>query len=235
MGGPYPAAMPRTARFVWPGVPHHLTQRGNRRARVFFSDVDYRTYLKWLREYAAGHGVEILAYCLMPNHVHLIVVPDGKDSLHQTFRRLHMRYAQNLNRHKNWSGHVWQGRYFASALDERYFWTAVRYVELNPVRAGMVDRAENYTWSSARSHCGLREDPVLSQRPCWLTQFRGIGEWSAWLAQGEDAQLRSELRKHISKDLPCGSPEFIAQLEAKSGRVLTMRSRGRPWPKNSIE
>lgn len=218
--------MPRSARFVCPGVPHHVTQRGNRRGQVFFADVDYRTYLKWLREYAAIHGVEVLAYCLMSNHVHLIVVPGGKDSLQRTFKHLHRRYAQNLNHHRNWTGHVWQGRYFASVLDEAYFWSAIRYVELNPVRAGLVHRAEDYRWSSARAHCAGTPDPALSTSAHWVHQFSGIGNWSDWLAAGVESERIDELRAQTRRNLPCGSAEFVVSLETRSGRTLRPKPRG---------
>ena len=222
--------MPRRARFVCPGVPHHVTQRGNRREQVFFTQADHRAYLKWLREYAALHGVEVLAYCLMSNHVHLVLVPASMDSLQLTLRRLHTRYAQSLNRRKEWKGHVWQGRYFASVLDETYFWAAVRYVERNPVRAGIVLRAEDYPWSSASAHCGLRTDPTLGTNPNWQRQFAGIGDWSAWLAAGDEPTGLEELRAHTSQGLPCGSRQFIESLETKSGRYLRPGVRGRHWP-----
>jgi putative transposase len=201
---------------------------------VFFSDADHSAYLKWLGEHAGAHGVEILAYCLMPNHVHLIVVPRSRDSLQHTFRQLHRRYAQCLNRRKDWSGHVWQGRYFASVLDESYFWSAIRYVELNPVRAKLVRRAEDYRWSSAQSHCGLRDDPVLSASPHWRNQFNGIADWSAWLEAGLNPQHLEELRTRTRTGMPCGSSEFIQELEARAGRSLRVRPRGRPWPRNSV-
>lgn len=222
--------MPRIARFICVGVPHHVTQRGNRRGRVFFSDGDYLTYKLWLREYAVKHALEILAYCLMTNHVHLVVIPRIRDSMQLSLRYLHMRYAQRVNRTKGWKGHVWQGRYFSSALDEPYCWSAIRYVERNPVRAGMVRRAENYPWSSARAHCGLGEDRVLSADEQWRRRFQGVGDWSVWLAAGDDTQHLKTLREHASKGLPCGSQQFIETLEAEAGRQLQYRDRGRPWP-----
>jgi putative transposase len=143
-------------------MPHHVTQRGNRRERVFFTEGDRNVYLEWLREYATRNGVGVLAYCLMTNHVHLVVVPATKDGLHRTLRPLHTRYAQRINRSRNWKGHIWQGRYFSSALDAPFLLAAIRYVERNPVRARMIDWAEEYPWSSAAAHCGLKTDPVLS-------------------------------------------------------------------------
>ena len=150
--------MPRLARTVCARVPHHVTQRGNRREEVFFTDEDRLAYLAWLKDYAEKYEVEILTYCLMTNHIHLIAVPAGGDGLEKMLKPLHMRYAQRINRVRHWKGHVWQGRFFSSALDGDYLWAAVRYVERNPVRARMVQKAENYRWSSAAAHGGLRPD-----------------------------------------------------------------------------
>jgi len=136
--------MPRKARTVFSNIPHHITQRGNRREDVFFTDEDRETYLKWLKEYCEKHRVEILAYCLMTNHIHLVAVPTTESGFQDAFKPLHMRYAQRINRQRGWKGHLWQGRYFSSPLDEQYMWAAIRYVERNPVRARMVRTAENY-------------------------------------------------------------------------------------------
>ncbi len=138
--------MPRLARMVFAGVPHHITQRGNRHEDVFYVKEDYQTYLEWLNHYSQQHQLEILAYCLMTNHIHLVAVPSHKSSLQHVLKPLHMRYAQRINRIKQWSGHFWQGRYFSSPMDERYMWAAIRYVEQNPVRARMVRKAEDYPW-----------------------------------------------------------------------------------------
>jgi len=126
--------MLRLSRIVSPRVPHHVTQRGHRREDVFFSDDDRLAYIDWLKDYAEKHDVEILAYCLMTNHIHLIAVPGSEDGLEKMLKPLHMRYAQRINRERSWKGHLWQGRFFSSALDEDYLWAAVRYVERNPVR-----------------------------------------------------------------------------------------------------
>ncbi len=195
--------MPRLARTVLARVPHHVTQRGNRREPVFFTDDDRRAYLAWLVEYAGKQGVDILAYCLMSNHVHLVAVPPEEDSLQRALKPLHMRYAQRVNRARGWSGHLWQGRFFSSALGERYLWAAIRYVERNPVRAGMVGRAEDYPWSSASSHCGVRADPVLTRERFWVEAFAGIGDWAAWLACGDDERKVEVLRRNVEKGVAC--------------------------------
>ena len=159
--------MPRKARTVFPNIPHHVTQRGNRREDVFFTDEDREQYLKWLKEYSKKHSVEILAYCLMTNHIHLIVVPTTESGLQDMLKPLHMRYAQRINRQRGWKGHVWQGRYFSSSLDEQYMWAAIRYVERNPVRARIVRKAENYRWSSAPAHCQRAESELLTSKVQW--------------------------------------------------------------------
>lgn len=220
--------MPRVRRATLPGIPHHVTQRGNRRGPVFFADADRREYLRLLREYADGHAVQVLAYCLMSNHVHLVVIPGKADGLHRMLRPLHMRHAQRLNRARGWKGHLWQGRYFSSMLDDRHLWEAIRYVELNPVRARMVDRAEDYPWSSAWAHCGRTFDPVLAEDPAWLRRLEGIPDWSAWLSAGERPDHVETLRRNAEKGFPCGSDEFVEQLEATTGLVLRPLRRGRP-------
>jgi len=220
--------MPRVARSVFAHVPHHVTQRGNRREDVFFTDEDRQIYLRWLREYAEKHHVDILAYCLMTNHIHLIAVPSSEEGLQQLLKPLHMRYAQRLNRAQGWKGHVWQGRYFSSALDEHYLWAALRYVERNPVRARLVRKAENYPWSSAGGHCGLRQDPLLTVQKYWRKQFEGVGDWSAWLAEGDEPDKLEILRRNADKGLPCGSERFIHKIEKLAGRTLEFKPQGRP-------
>jgi len=220
--------MSRLARTVFPGVPYHVTQRGNRREDVFFTDEDRRAYLEWMREYCTRHGVSVLAYCLMTNHVHVIVVPPRQDALENVFRSLHTRYAQHVNRARKWKGHLWQGRFFSSALDEPYLWAALRYVERNPVRARIVRKAENYMWSSAAAHCALREDGTLTDDRVWLTQIESVGDWSKWLAEGDRPDEIEVLRRHVERGLPCGSEKFVRELERIAGQTLRYRPRGRP-------
>jgi len=195
---------------------------------VFFSSADHQSYLAWLHIEARRHGLEVLAYCLMTNHVHLVVVPTGLQSMEKSFRHLHMRYAQRLNRMMGWKGHVWQGRFFSAALDEQYFWSTVRYVERNPVRAGIVARAEDFPWSSARAHCQCAWDPLLSTNPLWTRQIAGVGNWSAWLAAGEPAADVNLIRKRTARGLPCGSDQFVKKMESLAGRSLICRGTGRP-------
>jgi putative transposase len=195
---------------------------------VFFTEEDRQAYLNWLSDYAQKYDVEILAYCLMTNHIHIVAVPSTEEGLQQVFKPLHMRYAQRVNRARGWKGHVWQGRYFSAPLDEAYLWAAIRYVERNPVRAKLVRKAENYLWSSAAAHCGLKEDKLLTTKSTWRKEFESIGDWSSWLAEGDEPEELEVLRRNVERGLPCGSEKFIEKLEKMTGRVLRFRPQGRP-------
>jgi len=220
--------MPRLSRTVFAGVPHHITQRGNRREDIFFTDEDRLTYLSWLKEYSEQHDVEILAYCLMTNHIHLVAIPANDDGLQRVLKPLHMRYAQRINRARGWKGHLWQGRFFSSPLDEVYLWAAVRYVERNPVRARMVRAAENYPWSSASAHCDKTLSGLLNPQSAWSKQFLAIDNWSVWLSEGDETEEMQILRRNVEKGLPCGTECFIQELGKQAGRFLEYRPQGRP-------
>jgi putative transposase len=223
--------MPRQPRAVFANIPHQITQRGNRREDVFFSDRDRKQYLQWLKKYCKEHKVEILAYCLMTNHIHLIAVPKTQDGLKRVLKPLHMRYAQKINRDKGWKGHFWQGRFFSTALDDEYLLYATRYVERNPIRAKVVRKAENYVWSSARGHCGIIEDEILTRKKKWLDKYEGIDHWIEWLSIEEEKEKTEIIRRNTEKGIPTGSAKFIRRLEKLADRVLGYRPIGRPGKK----
>jgi putative transposase len=218
--------MPRHARILVPGAPHHVTQRGNYRSPVFFSAADHFTYLRLLQTHAIRTSVAVVAYCLMPNHVHLVLVPECSEGLPRMLGAVHGQYARHANRMRQLTGHCWQGRYFSSPLDEGYFVNAVRYVELNPVRARLVAKAQDYEWSSAGAHCGIGEDAVIGHTSRWPS-LAGIVNWSRWLAEGIADASATILRKHGSQNLPCGSDSFVTQIEKAAGRTLRYRRAGR--------
>jgi putative transposase len=213
------------ARAVAVGLPHHITQRGNYRQQVFVTDNDYAQYMQWLHQYSQRYGLKIWAYCLMPNHVHFIVVPVEADALSKTFNTLHMRYSQRVNMMKKASGHLWQGRFFSCALDERHLYAGVRYVENNPVRARMVKKADNYKWSSAAAHVRGTPDPVLSG-DCYL--LKEIGDWSAYLREKDQGSPMEEIRQNTRTGQPCGHEAFVGALEKASGRRLRALPRWQP-------
>lgn len=212
---------------MFPDVPHHVTQRGNQRRDTFFERGDGLAYLSLLREHIQRQSIEVAAYCLMPNHVHLVLIPSTTDGLHRALKAINGRYAQRVNRMRQQVGHLWQNRYFSSPLDSDHFMNAVRYVELNPVRAGLSKHAEEYEWSSAAAHCGLLDDPVVDQRPR-SPLFKGINDWSKWLASGLPGEFVRLIRQNERQNLPCGSTEFVARLERIAGRSLTFRPQGKP-------
>ncbi len=217
--------MVRLARAVAIGYPHHVTQRGNYRQAVFETDTDYLQYLEWLKEYCEKYGVALWAYCLMTNHVHFICVPERDDSLARTFNSLHMRYSQYMNRRRRINGHLWQGRFYSTILDEAHLYEAVRYVETNPVRSGIVGEAENYRWSSAREHVDGASVGILS-RGCYLVSQ--ITNWRRYLRERADERLRDDIRKCSLAGHPCGDETFIKKLERAFGRPLKALPRGRP-------
>jgi putative transposase len=173
--------------------------------------------------------VKIWAYALMTNHVHLIAVPEGDKSISTALQKAHTTYAKYFNGKYGFVGHVWQSRPDMSVMDDRYAKNAIRYVERNPVRAGIVQRAEDYLWSSAAAHCGLREDLLLSPNP----YTSEIANWSAWLKIDEAEEELREIRRHLSTGKPWCRPELLIELEAITGQNLHPRKPGRP-KKNNI-
>lgn len=213
------------ARVVVPGVPHHVTQRGDRRETVFLARGDYQRYLNLLKEYSAARGLEVAAYCLMPNHVHLVAIPRRADSLATVLKPVHLRLAQFVNWTHGMTGRRWQGRFFSCPLDDRHTATAVRYVELNPVRAGLVREAESYQWSSAAAHAGLRNDDVLTAD---VRKLVGTGDWRAWLREPDADELIEQLRLLTRTGRPFGEASFVDKAEQVTGRLLRPRPAGRP-------
>jgi putative transposase len=208
-----------------PGYPHHIRQRGVRKEALFHEDSDFLVYVRNLKDASAEHDLRIRSYTLMTNHVHLIAVPHNQTSLSRTLHDAHTNYSRYFNSKYGFVGHAWQGRPHYSAMDESHMWNAVRYVERNPVRAGLVARAEDYLWSSAAAHCGLRDDILLSD------DFppRGvIANWSEWLKADNTEDEMKAIRHHLSTGRPWGTPEFLRQLEALTGRPLLPRKVGRP-------
>jgi len=218
--------MPRMARVVVPGIPHHVTQRGNRRQRVFFRDEDHRVYLRLLSEHCARCAVQVWAYCLMPNHVHVVMVPRQSDGLHRSLAGAHRRYTRHINFREGWRGYLWQGRFASFPMDERHLLAAVRYVELNPVRAGLCETPRDWPWSSAQAHLTGQDDDLVQVSP----MLSIVGDWGAYLSQPTDAGQVDAIRRHERTGRPLGSDAFIENLENLTGRQLKKQKPG-PRPK----
>ncbi len=220
--------MPRIARIVVPNIPHHVTQRGNYQQDVFLGDKDKFKYLSLLKEYSFEYNIEVLAYCLMSNHVHLVLVPSESDALGKMLNIVSMKYAQYFNKRLGKRGHLWQDRYFSCPLDEDHLYEVVRYVENNPVKFGIVKYAEDYYWSSAKSHLSgkVQENELLADYTKYLER---IDNWKEYLTENPKESVINNLRKCTKRGRPAGNERFIRNLEEKIGRKLTAPPRGRSW------
>lgn len=221
--------MVRIARVVVPGYPHHIIQRGNRRQTVFFSDNDKKSYLDFLRIYAEQAGIEIRGYCLMDNHVHLIAVPETEESLAAGLAETHRRYTRMINFREGWRGYLWEGRFKSFPLSQNHLLATLRYIERNPIRAGIVARAEEYKWSSARAHVYSINDPLLSDN----FAISDIKDWRAFISQENDENEANVFIKNANTGRPLGDSRFINEVERITGRSLRKQKSG-PKPKHKV-
>lgn len=214
--------MARLARIVAPGYPHHVVQRGNRRLPTFFCEDDYRLYLKLMCEWCEIFQVEIWAYCLMTNHVHMIAVPGTEEGLRKAIGEAHRRYSAFVNRREGWTGHLWQGRFSSVVMDEAHLLVAARYVELNPVRAKMVVSADQHPWSSAKAHLAGEDDILVKVEPL----LSMVGDWGSYLAEPESKGEYDAIKATEKSGRPLGGESFVDKLEVILGRNLKPKKRG---------
>ena len=218
--------MPRIARVCAAGYPHHITQRGNNKEKVFFDDEDRRLYLDILQRYKNKYGIKILAYCLMGNHVHILVVPGQEMGLARAMGGTNLVYTQHVNRKYNRSGRLWQNRFFSSVVEEEpYLWAVMRYMEQNPVRAKLVKKAEEYRWSSARAHVlGVGDDVLSRENGNKEKEIRSYREF----IREEEKEVNAAIRRATSTGRPLGGEGFIRKLEKRLNRDLFPKKAGRP-------
>ena len=203
--------MVRFARVVAEDVAHHVTQRGNARRYILETEAERSVYLDLLHQGSKRHGVALIGYCLMSNHVHLIAIPHKPDSLARTLKHTHGRFASYWNTVNRSGGHVWQGRYYSCPLDESHRWEALRYTELNPVRASFVPSARDWNWSSAAAHCGAAPAPAWLAMGLWERRW-ACTDWSDFLQSPQEDSSRLAIRDSTFNGRPLGSPEFIRSL-----------------------
>lgn len=218
--------MARLARVVVPGMPHHVTQRGNRRQPTFFCEEDYAAYVELMGQWCQQRGVEVWAYCLMPNHVHLIAVPQSEEGLRLAIGEAHRRYTRRVNFREGWRGHLWQGRFASFVMDEPHLLAAARYVELNPVRAKLVVAPSKYRWSSARAHLKGKDDGLVRVAPL----LGMVGSWRRLLTSAVSEKQLREFREHERTGRVLGDEQFQERLEQELGRLLR---RQKPGPKKA--
>lgn len=217
--------MPRQGRIVLPGQLYHVTQRGNFRQKVFFDDQDRAMYLKYIQEKATMYHMDIYAYCLMDNHVHFIVKPIYEHSLAYVFRVTHQQYSLYLNKRLNQFGHRWQSRFYSCLLLGAHISKAIRYVERNPVRAGMVQKPWQYSWSSTRAHLGQSYKIITLAD---ISSYVCVSSWKEYLSQEEDQEDINNLRKGTFQGKAFGSKEDIEEVEERTGIKLSIVNKGRP-------
>lgn len=218
--------MPRIARAVAPGFPHHVVQRGNNREKVFFNDKDWAVYLFLLKKYSEKWHAPIVCYCLMANHVHLIAIPFPEGSLHKMMQGVTLCYSQHMNRKYGRTGRLWESRYHSCIIDqETYLWSVARYIEQNPVRAKLVEHPVDYPYSSASAHCGLLQDPVLGD-----ALFPEIyqNDYIKFLQSSIPSEQIREIRQSASTGRPLGTDHFVTNIEQKLNKRLRALPVGRP-------
>ena len=197
---------------------------------MFFSDEDYATYLRLMREWCDKEAVAVWAYCLMPNHIHLVASPETEPGLARAIGEAHRRYTRQVNFRESWRGYLWQGRFASCPLDEHYLLAAVRYVECNPVRARMVAHAWDYSWSSAAAHMRGEDDMLVKVRP----MLDRVADWREYIGQQPTETESEALRLHNRTGRPLGSEEFVEKLQEIAGRTLKPQKPGPkgPWKHN---
>jgi putative transposase len=222
--------MPRLARIVVEGYPHHVTQRGNNKQNTFLENEDYRIYLELFENYRAKHNLGVIAYCPMPNHVHISVLPESTDLLAKTFRSCHMRYAQYFNKKYKRVGHLWQSRFYSCPMEEIHLYSTMKYIENNPVRAKLVKKAGDWKWSSARAHLGLGKSIISLLN---VDRFLDIADWSEYLYL-DNKNMGGEidaLKKCTYSGKPMGRDDFIENLAKRFGNRVRWLPAGRPSKK----
>lgn len=219
--------MPRIARIVCVDHPHHISQRGNNKQTVFFDIEDRKLYLKLLKKYSKECKCKIHSYCLMTNHVHLLLTPEKKESLAKAMQKISLRYTQHINKKYNRSGRLWECRFHSCVVEkETYLWSVCRYIERNPVRAGIVKDPTRYQWSSALANT-TSVDRYQLITPIWETRFERE-EYCRFLTQHDHRNEKEMIRKSTMGGFPIGTKQFLWRLSQDLGIVLRRRKKGRP-------
>ena len=214
--------MARIPRVELVGFPHHVTQRGNRRLQTFYSSADYRAYLRLITDAKKSAAVRIWAYCLMPNHVHYVVIPAVPGGLAGLMQHSHRRYAWRVNRRMQWHGHLWQSRFYSCPMDEEHLLATVRYIELNPVRAGLCSDPREWRWSSVHAHFQGVDDGLVDVEP----MLERVSDWDVYLSESPTVGLIEAVRKNVMSGRPAGNEAFTLMAEERSGKRLRRRKPG---------
>ena len=217
--------MARKTRIVGINLPYHITQRGNDKKKVFYDEFDYLKYIEILEEHKSKYDLSILAYCLMPNHVHFAVIPHKNESLARTFGISHMKYSFYFNKLYDKSGHLWKNRFYSCILDNKYLYYVIRYIEYNPVRANLVRKASNWKWSSARAHLNIEKSKLSLVD---IDKFIKVNSWDNYLCEDNKTIMTTDIRSKTMNGNVLGDKIFISKLERKFNKRITPLPTGRP-------
>lgn len=220
--------MPRTARLVVVGYPHHITQRGNYKQKIFSNETDLRKYLSFIKYESKQYSLDLLAYCLMPNHVHFIGVPKREDSMGNVFKYAHMKYAQYYNKKMGLCGHLFQGRFYSCVMDELHTLACARYIERNPTRAKITKKPHLYNFSSAKIHCGMEKSDILGVNRLFDYIQENQETWKDFIGMPDDSGRLKNIRQKTLAGRPLGTNSFVEKLEKRLGKSLKVRPKGRP-------
>ena len=225
--------MPRKARFYLPGQPVHVVQRGNCKQAVYYEDDDYRAYLKWLKEGTNKHGCAIHSYVLMTNHVHLLLTPDSSDSISKTIQYVGRNYVAYINSKYGKSGTLWEGRHKGSVINsERYLLVCMRYIEMNPVRAGMVKHPKEYPWSSYLINAVGKENMLIESHAQYLAlannEHSRLAAYRELFRSALDPNVIHDIRASLQTGTPLGNEKFRLEIEHALGCKVGQARRGRP-------
>lgn len=221
--------MPRIARIIAVGYPHHIVQRGNNKEKVFLNRKDYEKYISLIGKYSEKKKAIILAYCLMSNHVHILIRPLSEESIAKMMQGVTLCYTQYFNREKGRTGRLWESRYYSTIIEEeRYLWAVSKYIETNPIRAGITKRPEDYLYSSAKAHILGKQDPLLKED---LFDRSKLREYRDFMRIEADIKFQEEIRKQTRSGRPLGEADFLGTLSERLGCLLLFRPKGRPRKK----
>lgn len=225
--------MARLARVAVPGYPYHVIQRGNNRQQIFTSDADRVFLRELLAENASRFDVAVHAYVLMDNHFHLLLTPNSEGGLPSMMQAVGRRYVRYFNDANHRTGTLWEGRYKSALVQtERYLMACMVYIDLNPVRAGMVRQAQDFVWSSHGHYAGVRNDPLITAHPLFWelgnTPFEREGRYRELVQAGVSEQQSGALRQAMTSGWVLGDDEFVQALQSRTTRRLVRAYAGRP-------
>jgi len=221
--------MARQARIIVPNSPHHISQRGNRGESIFFEKEDFSNYLELIQKNLNDFKIDLLSFCLLPNQIHLLMEPKHKDDLSRCIGETNRQYTRYINQKKNWTGHLFQNRFFSYAMDDQHALRAARFIETLPVTAKITEKPQNYLWSSAKYRIKTIENSPIKP----FNMFHLDQNWEDFLGRIMDTEELKKIQTHLQTGRPRGNTLFLDTVEQQIGRPVRPQKRGRK-PKKKV-